>query len=198
MEGNVSYADVAAMVGRGDCNGNSWNNPMWLLWALMFGNGGYGFNGNRGGLQGAEIMGEINSLREQIADNHNADITNAGIGGVAQAVNAANVGNLLGQKDMAAQIASCCCDIKSNILNQTNQIQSRVDQLANGVTQGFASIGYALSQQTNELKTNETANTQRILDRMCQAETQALRDRLAQASQNEQTAYLISQLKPTT
>jgi len=45
---------------------------------------------------------------------------NMGFAGTTAAVNAASTQNLLSQKDAAAQMASCCCDIKSNILNQTN------------------------------------------------------------------------------
>lgn len=210
-EMSFSPADFAACCGN---NGNNqWNNPMWLIWAILFGRNG-GFFGNNGeGLQTAEIQGKLNALSQQIADNQNSNMLNSGIqsnhdylhdfnnavnmgfAGTNATINQASMNNLMGQKDAAAQMASCCCDIKSNILNQTNQLQSRIDQLANGTQQGFASIGYAMAQQTNELNTNATANTQRILDFMCNAETQNLRDKLAQASQDAQTATIVGQLK---
>lgn len=210
MEG-VSYSDVAAMVkGNNCCDGmNNWmNNPfMYLIWLAYMGNGAFGF-GNRGcagqGLQDAEIMSQLNAIRNTMADNQNASTIGAGISGnhemlhnlAAQICNASTT-NLMSQKDMAAQMASCCCDIKSSILGQTTQLQSQIAGLGAGMTQGFAQIGYAMSQQTNELANNANMNTQRIIDRMCAAETQDLRDRLAQASQNAQTATLISVLKPT-
>lgn len=216
MEGNVSYADVAAMVGKGEGCMNNWmNNPfMYLIWLAYMGNGGFGF-GNRAGesVQNAEIMSQIASLRDQVNCNQNTNnvmgainsnhdflhsfnnAMNMGFAGTNATINQASTGNLLGQKDMVAQMASCCCDIKSNILNQTNQLQSRIDQLSNGVAQGFAQVGFLTQQQTNELNTNANANTQRILDHMCAAETQALRDKLAQASQDAQTATIIGTLK---
>lgn len=43
-------------------------------------------------------------------------------------------------------------------------LMSRIDQLANGVTQGFAQVGYAAQQNTQAIIQNQTANTQRILD----------------------------------
>lgn len=200
-----SPADIAAVMNGSNNNGMNWNSPMWLIWALLFGNGAFGGYGKNGeGLQNAEIQGKLNALSQQIQDNQNTNTLSSGINGcheqlhgVNAAISAASMANVLGQKDAQAQMASCCCDIKSNILNQTNSLQSQIAQLANGVQTGFANIGFLTQQQTNELNTNANANTQRILDHLCSAETQNLRDKLAQASQNEQTAYIISQLKTT-
>ena len=75
------------------------------------------------------------------------------------------------------------------------QTMSRIDQLANGITQGFASIGYATQAQTNEIVQAGNANTQRILDAMCSQSTQALRDQLADKDRQLQTANIINQLK---
>lgn len=202
----VSYADVAAMTNN---NGNNWNNPMWLLWALMFGGGRFG--GNCG--SGIEINDRFNALSQQIADNQNTNnITAAvagnhdalhgisaemglGFAGTKSAIDAASMANLMSQKDMSAQMATSCCDIKTNILNQTNTLQSRIDQLANGITQGFSAVAYANQQQTNELMNNANANTQRIVDMFNNHTNQELRDRLYEMSQQAQTASIVSQLK---
>lgn len=201
MDTNFSLADMAAACGGNNCN-NQWNNPMWLIWAILFGNGGLGF-GNRAGA-GVEVNDRLNSLQAQIANNQNTNALGGAIGanheqlhGLNAAINAASTANLLSQKDMTAQMASCCCDIKSNILNQTNQLQSQIAQLANGVQTGFANIGFLTQQQTNELNTTANANTQRILDKMCNDTTQNLRDKLWEASQQAQTASIVSQLKTT-
>ena len=106
--------------------------------------------------------------------------------------------NLLGQKDMQAQMAQCCCDIKSNILNQTNQLQAQLASVANNITQGFTQVGFLTQQQTNELNNNNNANTQKMLDAMCQMNTQNLRDKLDDARQSAQTANIINALKTTT
>lgn len=190
---------------------------MYLIWLAYMGNGGFGF-GNRGAADAAQIASmtaQIDGLRTQMQDNQNANTLggainsnhdflhnlagqmNMGFAGTNATINAASTGNLLGQKDAQAQMASCCCDIKSNILNQTNQLQSQISQLANGVAQGFAQVGFLTQQQTNELNMNNTANTQRILDKMCADTTQNLRDKLWEASQSAQTATIISSLKTT-
>lgn len=49
------------------------NNPfIYLVFLMMFGNGG--FWSNRNGLQGAEIQGQLDSLRNQMADNQNSNL----------------------------------------------------------------------------------------------------------------------------
>lgn len=72
---------------------------------------------------------------------------------------------------------------------------SRIDQLANGVTQGFASIGYEQSKNTQAIINNASQNTQRILDQMCANQTQALRDIIAQKDRELQSQHIINQLR---
>lgn len=221
MDSNYSLADLSAACGSG-CNGNGWmNNPfMYLIWLAYMGNGGFGF-GNRGAenVQNAEMMNQISQLRGQINDNQNTNNLMGAVGGnhealhgigagqtlgfanTAAAVNNASMQNIIGQKDAAAQMASCCCDIKTNILNQTNQLQSQVAQLANGVQTGFANIGFLTQQQTNELNVNASQNTQRIIDTMNNHWQADLQQRLSDAklelSQQQQNATLIAALKTT-
>lgn len=208
MENQVSYADVAAMVGRdGGCN-NWMNNPfMYLIWLAFFGGGGngFGFGRNGQGLQDAEIMGQLNAIRQTMADNQNANALGAGIAGnheqlhgIMQAICNASTSNQMSLKDLAAQIASCCCEQKTTVLNQTNQLQAMLAALTNSMSQGFAQVGYATQQQTCDITNACNANTQRILDRMCCNEVQALRDQLAQASQNAQTATILAAIPKAT
>lgn len=72
---------MAAMMNGGM---NNWNNSPWmyLIFLALFGGGGFGF-GNRGSnmVQGAEIQDQIQSLRSQIADNHNNDLAMQAIQG---------------------------------------------------------------------------------------------------------------------
>lgn len=169
MEGaNFSLSDVAAACGGGMNGANQWNNPMWLVWALMFGNGGYGFGG-RGmgcgqGLQDAEIMSQLNSLREQIADNQNANALGAGI-----------AANHEGQHDIMDRMAQCCCDNKmlSQQMGFANQLGQKdihngmlmgFDRTNTGLERGFSAVAYEQQRQTCELRANQDANTQRIID----------------------------------
>jgi len=130
------------------------------------------------------------------------------IGGNKDALNtiASNLG--LSTANLQSAIQNCCCNNQMNTLKMgydgqirdlqnTASITSRVDQLANGVQQGFASIGFNQQSNTAAIIQSQSQNTQRILDAMCQQNTQNLRDKIFEQSQNAQTAYLISQLKTT-
>lgn len=141
-------------------NSRDWqNNPLYLfLFTALFGGRGAGLYGGGCG------CGDGHDLAQQIQDNHNTDLT---MGAVKE--NAASIAA------MADAFKSCCCEnrlgtqkagyenIISN-LEQTNELKSRIDQLANGVTQGFSATAYAAQAQTCELKTNQNENTQRIID----------------------------------
>lgn len=119
---------------------------------------------------------------------------------------------LLGNKDLIQQMCNCCCETKQTITTMgyegqlrdqanTASIISRIDQLANGVQQGFSQIGFETQKQTNDIIQAGNANTQRIIDTMNAHWTQDLQQRLNDAklelSQQTQNAYLVSQLKTT-
>ncbi len=108
---------------------------------------------------------------------------------------------LLGNKDLTAALQNCCCENKQLVqqmgyegqirdLQNTAALNSRIDQLSRGVTEGFASIGYQASQNTAAIVSAQKESTQRILDQMCANSQQELRDKLAQMSQDAQTAKI--------
>lgn len=215
-ENSMSAADYAAIMnGNGGYN-NFMNNPFfYLIWLAYMGNGGFGGFGNNAGAQAVETNAKLNALSQQISDNQNTNTlggainanhealngllgaVNLGFAGTNAAINNASMQTVMGQKDAAAQMASCCCDIKTNILNQTNALQGQIAQLANGVAQGFSQVGYAQAQQTNILQNTANANTQRIIDQLNAQTTNDLRDKLFDMSQQAQTASIVSQLKTT-
>ena len=119
---------------------------------------------------------------------------------------------LLGNKDLTSALQSCCCENKQLVqqmgyegqirdLQNTSALTSRIDQLANGITQGFSATSYASQQHTNDIIQSGNANTQRIIDQLNSHWTQELSQKYADAklelSQSAQNAYLISQLKTT-
>ena len=117
---------------------------------------------------------------------------------------------LLGNKDLTAAVTSCCCDVKEGILkgnydnqiatlNQTNTLQSRIDQLANGVTQGFSATAYETQRQTSDIInaiSNDGQATRALLSNHWQAETsQALQDAKFEISQLKQNQLIVQSLK---
>lgn len=71
---------------------------------------------------------------------------------------------------------------------------SRIDQLANGITQGFSATAYEAAKHTSDIIASQNANTQRILDTLnnfrSQDQSNAIQDLKFQKSQLEQNQYL--------
>lgn len=131
-------------------------------------------------------------------------------------INAVN----LGDANMMQQMQNACCGIKSAIIEQGYQSQLAIERQTNGIQAQMAAnhsseqlqscqnqnqtiaaingLSTVMQQGFTQLSFSGQQNTQRILDHMCNAETQALRDKLAEASQKAQTAEIIAALKTTT
>jgi len=111
----------------------------------------------------------------------------------------------MGDANIVSKMQECCCSNKllvqqmgyeAQLRDQANtaSITSRIDQLANGVQNGFAQIGYQNEKNTAAIIQNNTAQTQRILDQMCANQTQSLRDVIADKDRQLQTQTLLNQL----
>lgn len=239
MDRESSPAEIANLLNN---NGNMWNNPfIYLVWMMMAGRNGWGYDGNN-----ADISRQLQTLQNDMADNHNSDLImsavkgsenatrelasnlncdfnalNTAICGVRSAVQdvAGKIGItgervinsvLLGNKDLTSAIQNCCCTTQQNILKmgyenqlatqgQTSALMSRLDQLANGITQGFSATAYETQKQTCDIINNANANTQKLLDTMNAHWQEDLKDRLATArlelSQKNQNEYLVAQMK---
>mgnify|MGYP007056188489 CR=1 FL=1 len=91
--------------------------------------------------------------------------------------------------------------------NQLFASQNQANQ-TNMISTGFCSVNQNIEramlqaqQNTCEIITANTANTQKVLDMLCDQETQRLRTELAEArviaQNNQQTSFLLSRLQPT-
>jgi hypothetical protein len=158
MTGEMSLSDIAAATGRNDdCGfgGNSW--VLIILFALIFGWGGGGMFGGQGngftqaevqrGFDNSAVIGKIDRLGDGLSSGFYAQNTNLleGFNGIQRdmctgfsAVNAAI-------NAAAAQSASCCCETNRNI----------------------DAVRYEAAQNTAAINANTTAQTQKILDVLC-------------------------------
>ena len=115
-------------------------------------------------------------------------------------------------------IKDCCCNTQQSILkmgyenqiatlNQTNALNSTLNTINTGLERGFSSVAYETSKQTCDIKEMIQDSTAQILAgqraaemREMQNKIDALRDERTalqlSASQQAQTANLISQIKP--
>lgn len=192
----------------------------WFIWVIflffLMGWGGNGWgNGNRPGL-----ANEINNdygrslLMEAIGGNKNA-ISNLATqlscseGQIQSAIAALStqmqsVGNQVGMSGMqvinalqqgnmqiAQQIAQCCCDNKMAICQQTNTLQTSINNVATGQERGFSSIAYETQRQTCDLNSAIKNSTQLILDGQRAAEMREMQNKI-DLLREENSAYKSS------
>lgn len=90
---------------------------------------------------------------------------------------------------LANQLATCCCNLKSTIietshqsqletLRQTDTIKESVGTVGNAVTRGFADVGYALRDQTCNIEKSVDGVGDRIIARLDAAEKSAMQDKI--------------------
>ena len=221
---NVAYGYPVFPYGGGYGNNGFGNGSDWI-WVILLlalfggfngnGNGGFGgFNDNYAWLSNGqkEIMQNtnegfntlhlsnqvegvrdgINSLSNQLCNTGN-DITNAVSNGFYNSEIAANnrqMANMQTSFDLSRQFADCCCENRLANCQTQNIIQN----------EGNATR-FADANNTRDIITNATANTQAILDKLCQLELDGKTDKIHELelklteanlrnSQTEQNAFI--------
>ena len=182
---------------------NGWNNGFggygggefpWLI------NGQQGINANtNNGFRDAMINDGINGIRGDI-NGISTQLCN-GFAGIEANANARQIADMqtafAGQTAMAqgfnslqAQLAQCCCDNRLATCQTQNIIQNEGNMTR-----------FADANNTRDLLTNQTANTQAILDKLCQLELDSKNTKIADlerqlsmaqlaASQSAQNAFI--------
>lgn len=204
---SMSPADIAAVTGNSG-NNNGWNDgSVWIwvlfLFALM---GGWGNNGSNGGGYPA-MSNTVQSGFDQAA-------VMSGLNGINSSVSngfaSAEVSRCNGQTNILQSLNN----VQSGLSNQLNtiamaQLQANANNLASVADLKFNVATEACADRaavTNALEAvtaQNNANTQRILDQICQdkleakdAEINNLRTQLnlvnLAASQNQQTATILA------
>ena len=217
--GEMSAADLAAVVGSSNGNdgfgtGNGW----WiiLLFLCLFGNGGWGNNGcmsgvgSNGGVGGLfyPFMNQTETINDGFRDqflNDNITSIRDGVNGISTQLcngfsdtqmsmmnSTFGLQNAINQgfNSTQAQLAQCCCEnrLASADLKYTIATENCADR-------------QALSESTMSIIASQTANTQKILDQICQDKIDSKNETIAQlrqellyargqASQDVQTAIL--------
>jgi hypothetical protein len=186
MPQNLTYDIDSAGGGMGGLGGlgGGGSLPLWLLLFLGIGGKDGGLFGGGGNQAAGFVAGENtskldcltqgqNNLADQLrqqTDNFRFDGLNnqiselAGIARDGQAAAAANA------NDLARQLAECCCDLK--VGQQATQT--------------------AIAMQTNDLVTNATANTQRLVDLITANSIEAKNDRISELERQSQTSTLAA------
>ncbi len=146
---STSCNPVEMMAAMNGGMGNQWlNNPfLYLIFLAMFGGNGFGFGNNRGGnlVQDAEIQNQIQSLRSQMAENHNSDLLMSAIKGNNDAL------TTLG--------ANLNCDF--------NQLQSAICNVQSAIQQVGGQVGYSAEKVINAANLGDLNIVQQLKDCCC-------------------------------
>jgi hypothetical protein len=223
--GNDLVMPVAPMYGGnggGFGFGGDWGSliVLFLICAMFGGFGGNGFGGGFGGnsdfpwlMSGQQgINDNTNSgFRDQMLQNGITSVRDGlgdistqlcnGFAGVEQGANARQIANMQtafgmqtamsqGFNQLGSQFADCCCENRLANCQTQNIIQNEGNQTR-----------FADANNTRDLLANQTANTQAILDKLCQLELDGKNDKIAdlerqltmanlQASQTAQNAFI--------
>ena len=217
---NSMVMPVTPMYGGNNGMGNFGGDWGWIILLLLiagngWGNGFGGFGGGvggfaadgamlypwmnqaeitTGGFQNAATNSAISSLQNSVTTGF-GDVQNALCGGFA-GVNA-NISNGFAQAEIGAnarqmanmnqifglsqQFSDCCCENRLASCQTQNIIQSEGNQTR-----------FADANNTRDLLTNQTANTQAILDKLCQLELDGVKAQVE--AKNDRIAELTTQL----
>ena len=138
---------MAMMAAMNGGMGGQWNNPfIYLVW-MMFANRFWN-NGDGGKVQDAEIQGQLNALRNQMADNQKSNL-------LMDAVKGNNVA--IGQ-------------LASNLNCGFNQLQSGVCAVRSAIEQVAGQVGYSAERVINAANLGDLNIVQQLKDCCCQTQ----------------------------
>lgn len=184
---------IIAMMNNGGFGGNNW---VWIFFLiLLYGNNGFGCNGN--------------NIQAQLSNDSGRELLMQAINGNRGAVNdlstslGCSVGSIQNTvNDLGSKLAQCCCDNKllttqSNYenqianLNQTNVLGSKIDGNTQSITTAIANQTVEMNNQFCALKERELQNK---IDSLTAMNTQ-LQNSISNANQTQQFAAMIAPLQ---
>lgn len=187
--GNSVPAWLPAMNNNG-LGGNGWGGGiLGFLLGLVFGNGGFGGFGNYGGGTNAQAQ---NFLMEAI--NHNGERSTAAVQALSSTIN--QDFNLVNSAVQSISGALATLSAQHGLTGQQiiNSIQAGNAALGAQLQQSCCQNQLAISNLSNTVATTGNANTQAILAKLGEMQTQALQDKLdASRAENTRLAGELSQ-----
>lgn len=189
MNGNgLSAGDIMALTKDNDgfFGDGIWGIIMLLIIAGLFSGNGFGWGGNRGNVANDTLLGEEFIKRDIFNTNQNVSNTACQ---TQRDVLESRYTNQLGLSELGANMQNCCCETQKEIL------QNRYDNAIQTQT-----LSSQMAECCCNLRAESLANTQKILDKMCENEINQLRTDLQSAqlqiSQLSQTANITNTLRP--
>lgn len=221
MTDGYSLSDIATATnggGFGNMDGSWWIIILFLFAFCGWGNGGYGVNGGGSNVKDMyTLSSDFATIQRQLSDGFNSvdnalDRQNAGICDLgytqAQLINQSNITQMQNANAIQSQLASCCCDVRESIANNSNVLQ-------NAINTGFCQTNFNGQTNTRDIIDSQNNGTRAILDKLSMMESNAKDEKIAslmadnqalkfQASQTAQNAYIncmadgiVNRLQPT-
>lgn len=194
-----SLADIRAAT-EGN-NNDGWGNGngawFWIVIILLFAWGGFGrgFGGNTG-TQDTLLADEF-IKRDIFGTNQNVSNTACQ---TQRDVLENRYTNQLGLQTLQAQMQNCCCEAQKEIVQNRYDTAMQANNLQAQASNNALQMQAQLADCCCKLEAQGLANTQKILDKMCENEINQLRTDLQSAqlqiSQLSQTATLTNTLRP--
>lgn len=171
MENNYSLADIATATGEGGF-GNNW--VLIILFAMIFGGGGlFGARGDYGQFASAASQQEI--LFGQRFSNLDNKIDRIGNG-----------------------IADATYAVTNNITNEGRNIQMLLADHNCTTQRNIDSVRFDMSNYAASIRENDNANTQKILDVLCQNKIENLQGQINQLQLRDALAGVVRYPMQTT
>lgn len=209
-----SLADIAAATGNNNDGFGGFNGDgawIFLLFILIlmggWGNGGYGWGNNGSAAIGADVTADIQRGFDQSA-------VIGGINGITSAINNGFSSAEISRCNAQANVLQTLNNNQANLSTQLNTIAMNQQSCCCQNRAGLADLKYtvateacadrsAISDALKDVIASNTANTQAILDKLCQQEIDALKAQNQQlqmqnylanlaASQNAQTGQILN------
>lgn len=195
----ISLGDAMNLCNNNGYGNNAmWNNPMWALAFMRFMGGGYGWDGYGAGRNGAEIERAKADIIQNTQAINDAQTLSQQVRGITNGLS--DLGYALNNaiKDGNAGVAKAVGDVGAGMAMGFCNTNHNID-----------SLKYENAKNTADIINNGHYDTQKILDKMCAMELNAvkaenidLRQKLADErlanSQARQSAYIIDKLTPVT
>ena len=202
----MSPADMAAVMGTNNRGNDAFGGYgadmiIWLIVIAAIFNGGFGFGGWGGNGGFNSPAGQGFATRTDIDAALSTQGIESGITGLgSQLCNGFNGVNS-NIANLAAQMASCCCDLKQGQGEISYNLAAQTNILQNTVNNNGTAIQQALNNGFRDVIDAQNAGTQRIVDLFTQDKIQSLQTELQSAqlqlSNAAQTNNIVNALRPT-
>ena len=203
--GNV----LSGLINRDNDNWNG-NGGWWIILLLLFFCGGTGMWGAHG------YANPNVATQQDITNGFNFNGLDNDIRSVERGICSSGYENARLIDGQTIQMLNGFNNLNTGNMQQTMQLGSAINDVNNTVqmvgcttNHNISDLKYEMAQNTCAITTNATANTQKILDRICQLESNAKDEKIAQLrtdlqaaqltlAQGVQTQAIVGALKPPT